>query len=232
LLRQIQLIVFDLDYLLFDCSAVKSRALRQSLMAYADSIPQDIRLPDAVDIEEAFQEHGHRWIRFLDLGLGDELLAGLERGYPDEEQKLLSAGAGRIYAGLEDLLSALRSGGITTALGADATRDYLLAVSDRHDLDRHFDLALCTEEFGQGGSGEMLGDILNHVEVNPSEALVLGTRPSLFEVSHGLDLLTIGCGWGVQEPAVMEAADFQAPAVADLLAIIRRADSIAAQYAG
>jgi hypothetical protein len=78
----------------------------------------------------------------------------------------------------------------------------------------------------------MLDDILVHVEVNPSEALVLGTRPSLFEISHSLDLLTISCGWGVHQSEAMEAGDFQASAVADLLAVIRRADLIAAQYAG
>jgi phosphoglycolate phosphatase-like HAD superfamily hydrolase len=232
LLRQIRLLVFDLDYLLFDCSAVKARALQQSLIAFADNIPQDIRLPDAVDIEEAFREHGHRWIRFLDLGLGNELLSDLERGYQVQEDRLLDAGVGEIYAGLSGLLSTFRTGGIATALGAEASRDYLLAVSDRHDLDHYFDIALCTEEFGQGGSAEMLADILSHIEVNPSEVLVLGTRPSLFEASHDLDLLTISCGWGVHQPEALVAADFHAPTVADLLSIIRRADLIAAQYAG
>jgi hypothetical protein len=78
----------------------------------------------------------------------------------------------------------------------------------------------------------MLVDILRQVEVNPSEALVLGARPTLFEISRGLDLLTISCGWGIHQSGATDSGDFQAAAVADLLPVIRRADSIASQYAG
>ena len=47
MLNHLKLLVWDLDYLVFDCSALKVRALRQSLIALADLIPHSVRLPDA-----------------------------------------------------------------------------------------------------------------------------------------------------------------------------------------
>ena len=44
--RQIQLLIFDLDYLIFDCAALRAKALRNSLVSFADEIPHDMRIPD------------------------------------------------------------------------------------------------------------------------------------------------------------------------------------------
>ncbi len=230
--RQIRLLVFDLDYLIFDCGLLKSHALRQSLIALADEIPQHVRLPDGVDIETAFRDRGRQWIRCLELGLGEDRLADLEQVYRTHETRLLEAGVGRIFAGMTETLAACQNAGISCALGAEAGREYLMAVSDRHELDRCFEIVLCTEEYGLGSAGEMLGDMLSQAEVNPSEALVLGTRPALFQASRSLDLLTVGCAWGLQQQDAVEEADFQVRAVAQILPIIRRADEIAAEYAG
>ena len=51
MLNHLKLLVWDLDYLVFDCSELKVTALRQSLIALADSIPHSVRLPDAIDAE-------------------------------------------------------------------------------------------------------------------------------------------------------------------------------------
>ena len=230
--QQIRLLVFDLDYLVFDCANLKVQALRQSLVAFADDIPQNVPLPDEVDIESAFLEYGPGWIRSLDLGIRDAQMGDLERSYKANEKRLLVSGRGRMYPGVVDMLRACRDTGIQSALGAEASRDYLMAVSDRHELDRLFDIALCTEEYGLGSAREMLSDMLDQAEVNPSEVLVHGTRPFFFEASHNLDLLTVGCGWGLHHKDALESADFLASDVTQVIPIIRRADDIASQYAG
>ncbi len=232
MLRQIRLLIFDLDYLVFDCSLLKAQALRQSLIAFADDIPQHVRLPDGDDIESAFREHGRHWVRSLDLGIADDHMEDLERVYQMQESRLLEAGVGRTYPGVTDTLRACRNAGISSGLGAEASREYLMAVSDRLELDRFFDISLCTGEYGLGSAREMLADMLDQAEVNPSEVLVLGTRPYLFEASHSLDLLTLGCGWGLREKDALEAADFQVASVTQVIPIIRRADAIAADYTG
>ncbi|HYK87372.1 MAG TPA: hypothetical protein VE398_01285 [Acidobacteriota bacterium] len=230
MLRQIRLLVFDLDYLIFDCSRLKLQALRQSLISFADAIPQDVRLPDEVDVEEAFLLHGFRWTQFLGIGLSEEQLEDLQRAYGIHEDRLIEAGVGRLYPGVADFAARCRQEGVALALGADARRDYMLAISDRHQLESLFGVSLCTEEFGVGSGDEMLEEIMRYSEVNPSETLVLSTRPGLFESAHNLDILTAGCGWGIRRHDALQDADLQTYTMAQLYPTIQKADELAGQY--
>ncbi len=227
MLRRIRLLVFDLDYLIFDCSALKMKALRESLLPFADLIPQDVRLPDEADAEEGYLKHGCRWTKFLEIGLGDEDLAELVNRYRDEEARLASAGVGGMHPGILESLKQFREWHLELALGAEATREYLLAVSDRHGLDRLFQMAFCTEEFGMGGADEMLEEIMCRAEVNPSETLAFGTCPDFFLAARNLDIMTIGCGWGIRDPQGLAGADLQSMTSLSLHAAIAEADMLA-----
>jgi phosphoglycolate phosphatase-like HAD superfamily hydrolase len=229
-LRHIRLLVFDLDYLIFDCSLLKVRALRQTLISFADAIPQSIRLPDVVDVEEGFRANGFRWIQFLEIGLDEEQLEELRHAYGIHEDRLIQAGVGRLYPGVADFFARCKREGTALALGADASRDYLMAVSDRHHLEDLFEISLCTEEFGVGSADEMLEEIMHHAEVNPSETLVFGTRSLFFQAAHNLDILTIGCGWGIRQHDELQAADLQALTLTQLYPAIQKADELAAQF--
>jgi phosphoglycolate phosphatase-like HAD superfamily hydrolase len=226
-LRQIKLLVFDLDYLLFDCGALKIKALRESLLQFAELIPQDARLPDDIDVEEGYQKYGFRWTRYLELGFGDEELAELENRYRVQERQLATAGIGGLYPGIPESLQRLRAMQLELALGVEATREYLLAVSDRHGLDRLFHTAFCTEEFGMGGADEMLEEIMCRAEVNPSETIALGTRPDFFLAARNLDIRTIGCGWGLRDTQVLNAADLQSAISFSVTAAVEEADRMA-----
>lgn len=230
MLRQIRLLVFDLDYLIFDCAALKLRAVRESLISFADAIPHDVRLPDAVDAEEGYRDFGFRWLQMLQIGLNEERLAQIQHAYKLNEQRLIISGAGRIHPGVEDLLRFGSDQGASLALGADCDRDHLLAVSDRHDLDSLFEIAFCTEEFGAGSAEEMLEEIMERAEVNRSETLVLGTRPEFFRAANALDVLTLGCGWGLHRHEALGEADLQALTVAQAYPAIEKADSLASRY--
>jgi len=226
----IRLLVLDLDYLVFDCAPVKIQALRQSLIAFADNIPQNVRLPGTIDAEDGYREHGFRWTQFLEIGLDEERLSELQRVYHIQEERLLESGVGRVFPGLGPFLEVCRERGAALALGAEASREYLLAVSDRHGLDDLFGLALCTEEFGVGSADEMLGEIMHHHEVNPSETVVLATRPAMFQSAHRLDVVTIGCGWGIHKHDALAEADFRALTISGLEAALHEADDLSARY--
>ena len=230
MLRHIRLLVLDLDYVIFDCSMLKVRALRQSLISFAEAIPQSVRLPDHMDVEEGYRMHGFRWIQFLEIGLGEERLAELQHAYCINEDRLVEAGAGQMFPGVTESLCGFRRNNVMLALGADASRDYLLSVSDSHHLEGLFDISLCTEEFGVGSTDEMLEEIMHLAEVNPSETLVLGTRPSAFQAAHNLDVLTIGCGWGIHQHDGLADADLQSLTLAQIFPAIQRADGLAAKY--
>lgn len=230
MLGHIRLLVLDLDYLVFDCAILKGQALRQSLIEFADAIPQSARLPDVMDAEEGFCDHGRHWIQFLEIGLNEEQRAELRKVYDFNERQLIQAGVGCLYPSLERELGVFLSENISLALGADASRDYLMAVGDRHDLYRFFDIVMCTEEFGAGGAVEMLDGIMLQAGVNPSEMLVLGTRNTLLEAARSLGMKTIGCGWGLHRHKGLVEADLQVLTPADLFPAIVKANEIVSDY--
>ena len=224
--RQIKLLVLDLDYVVLDCAALKVRALRDSLMPFAEYLPHDVRLPDSLDIEQLFLEQGSHWIRSLDIGLPDDQLLSLESSFRPHEVRLLEADTGRTFPGVANLLMGCRNEGLKLALGAEGSRDYLMAFCDRNEMDLTFDIAVCTEEFGVGGTEEMISEIMDHSEVTASETILLATLPRYFEAGRDLGTLTIGCGWGIHEHAALSHADFQSLTLQHALPIIRQADSV------
>ena len=230
MLRHIRLLILDLDYVVFDCAPLRVQALRQSMISLADSIPQNVRLPGPADVEEGYREHGRRWIHHLDIGLDEEKLVDLQQTYAIQENRLIEAGRGRLMPGIQEFIAHCRQRNLATALGADAERNYLTAVSDHHDLDELFQLALCTEEFGQGGADEMLEEIMRQAEVNPSETLALGTRPDYLQAAHALDIMTIGCGWGIHQHDALAEADLQSLSLAQLFPTVEKADARVSQY--
>jgi phosphoglycolate phosphatase-like HAD superfamily hydrolase len=229
-LRHIRLLILDLDYLLFDSRALKLKALRQSLVAFADTIPQSACLPDETDLEEAYLQHGLRWLEFLDLGLEEDALTSLQEAYRVYEARLLQAETGGVYPGIPQLLNTFRQSGLTLALGADSPRDYLLEVSDRHGLSDLFAVALCAEEFGKGSVDEMLQEALILGEVNRSEAVALGTRSEYFQAARDLDIASIGCGWGIRHQESLRDAAQRAGTPAELPGILNLLDERAVRF--
>jgi len=226
-LRHIKLLIFDLDFVAFDSVTLKVRALRQCLISFADAIPQNVRLPEASDVEDGYRALGYKWLESLDLGLG-ELPSSLGDAYRVHERRLIEAGLGQVYPNLQPVLDACRRDELRLALGADAGRDYLLEVSDRHGLNDIFDVSLCVEEFGMGSVYEMLEEAVRLAEVNRSEAIVLATRPEYFRAARELNLATIGCGWGLERRECLADADSQALAPSEIVSAVLRADELAA----
>ena len=90
MMRHIRLLIFDLDYLVFDCALLKLRALRQGLASLADDLPQSLPLPDAADIEEAYRNHGFQWIRYLEDELGEQKCELLRKRFSLNANRLLN----------------------------------------------------------------------------------------------------------------------------------------------
>ena len=229
MLQHIRLLILDLDYLVFECSSLKANALRQSLAALDDTISLNVQIPDAMSVEEEFRNHGFRWIRHLEIGLGEEELENVEQAYGIHEIRMINSGVGGIYSGIEEFIVKCRQSNLAVALGADARRDYMLAIFDRHELDSLFQFALCTEEFGAGDAAEMLEEIMHQAEVNPSETLALGTRPHLFGSANSIDVGTIGCGWGISNHDSLADAGIQSSTLEQLFPAIQKADALAIQ---
>ena len=153
----------------------------------------------------------------------------MEQAYGIQETRMINSGAGRVHSGIREFVVKCRQSNLAVALGADARRDYMLAVIDRHELDTLFQFALCTEEFGTGDAAEMLEEIMHQAEVNPSETLALGTRPNFFQSAKSVDIRTIGCGWGIAKHEGLAYADMQSLNLEQLFPAIQKADALALQ---
>ncbi len=230
MLQHIRLLILDLDYLVFDCSYLKAHALKQCAVALDDTISLDVGLLNRVNAEEEFRDHGFRWIRHLEVGLNDESQNQLEQTYGILETRMINSGVGRIYSGIEEFIVQCRQSNLAVSLGADAQRDYMLAVIDQYELDSLFQFALCAEEFGAGNIAEMLEEIMHQAEVNPSETLTFGTRPHYFRSAKSVDIRTIGCGWGIGNHDHLAGADMQSLTLAELFPAINRADALGFQH--
>ena len=229
MLQHIRLLILDLDYLVFECSHLKAHALKQCMAVLDETYPLNAPLPDNVNVEEGFRDYGFRWIRHLETGLDEKGLERLEQTYGIHETQMVNSGAGRVYSGVREFAVQCRQSNLAVALGADARRDYMLAVIDRYELDSFFQFALCTEEFGTGDAAEMLEEIMRQAEVNPSETLALGTRPHFFQSAKSVDIRTVGCGWGIGNHESLADADMQSLDLKQLFPAIQKADALAFQ---
>lgn len=229
MLQHIRLLILDLDYLVFDCAFLKVNALKECLAALDETVSLQVQLPDSVSVEEHYRDHGFRWIRHLEIGLDEEGRKHLEQTYAILETRMINSGMGRIHSGIEEFIVKCRQADLAVSLGADAQRDYMLAVIDRHELDSLFQFAICTEEFGAGDAPEMLEEIMHQAEVNPSETLALSTRPHFFRSANSVDVRTIGCGWGISNHDYLADADMQSLTLELLFSAIKKADDLAFQ---
>ena len=230
MLTHIRLLILDLDYLVFDCALLKAQALRQSLVAVPDDAVAGLQAPEGVNAEEGFRNHGFSWVRNLEIGLSEEGSSQLHQAYLILEKRLIDSGMGQIHSGIEEFILNCRQSNLAVALGADATREYMFAVIDRYQLDALFQFAQCVEEFGTGSTVEMLGEVMHQAEVHPSETLALGTRPHFFQAAHHLDMLTVGCGWGLSTHEGLAHSDFQSLTLKQLFPVIEKADAAALRH--
>ena len=199
------------------------------MISLADLVPHHGVLPGIADVEAGYREHGSRWVKHLDIGLDQQCIDDLVHTYALHESRLVGSDVGRLYPGVEDFLQSCVEADVSLVLGADAKRDYLLEVLERYQLDRLFQIAVCTEEFGIGDTGEMVLEIMRQLEVNPSETLMMGTRPHTFQAAKAVDVLTIGCGWGILQQAALAEADLRSSSISGLDSVIRKADALAFQ---
>jgi phosphoglycolate phosphatase-like HAD superfamily hydrolase len=228
-LRHIRLLILDLDYLVFDCAQLKTQAIGQSLISLADLVPHHGALPGIEDAEAGYREHGSSWVKHLEIGLDQQGIDDLDHAFELHERRLVGSGAGGVYPGVKDFLLNCVEADVSLALGAYAKRDYMLEVLERHQLDYLFQIAMCADEFGMGDADEMMLEIMRQLEVNPSETLMMGTRPHAFQAAKSVNVLTIGCGWGILQHGALAEADLRSRTVSELDSAIRKADSLVFQ---
>ena len=225
MLRRIRLIITDLDQTLFDSHELKLRAFRHALATLSDSIRHDVRLPDAIDLEEVYLGYGHSWPDHVDVGLDDSAALDVGRMCREHMVSFVESGSGRLQPGVLEYLLSCREEGAVLAIGAEAHREYLLAVSDRFGLSDAFECSLCTGEYGTGGADEMLEDALSRCEALAGETVYVGTRPDTLEAARFLGITALVGAWGLHGEGMQGREEPRAADVQALAALIAGIDA-------
>jgi phosphoglycolate phosphatase-like HAD superfamily hydrolase len=224
-LRRIRLIVSDLDQTVFDCADLRTRALLQALDGIPASAARDVRIPDEIEVESAYRDHGYRWVGGLESGAETGQSPALERACRVQQVRLLEGGHGGLFPGIAGFFDSCRRAGAAWAICADSHRDYLMTVCDRFELSECVEHLSCAEEYGSGGTDEMLEETLERCEALASETVYLGTRPDSLEAARYLGIAPVACCWGLRGGFDFGAETITVRRVSDLGECLARLDA-------
>lgn len=135
----------------------------------------------------------------------------------DAEVRRLAAGEGRLFDGIRDTLTSLRTHGWRLALVSNCGRIYFdgnLAHLGLRDL---FDVALCLDDLPT--KSENVRRALDRFAARAG--VMVGDRAGDIDAGRANGLRTVGCAYGFGTRDELAAADHVAASPADLLSIIR-----------
>ena len=171
-----ELVIFDVDGTLNGIELWWPDLIRKGLRRFADELGGRLTEPDdAAALTVVGEKNEGVWSPFLppdQQHRWDELRAMVL----PMEVELLRSGRDYLYAGVRELLEALRSCGIRLALASNCGADYLAANADGQGLGPLTDWQFCLDSVGVSDKSDML---LRAMEAAGTEcAVMVGDRHS------------------------------------------------------
>lgn len=208
-MKNIELIIFDLDGTLFKPDQVIVKAVYQAIESTSNQFGLDIKYPSREKIYASLGQLDYRFVDELDLNLNPEQADYLKSSIAEIEGKLVEQGIGRLYDGALETLKSLKDLGYQLAIASNLGREYLLALLDHFDLDQFIDFSVCIDDVGRAEKRDILEEIINNQEVLSSEVVFVADRESDFLAAKELDIKTIGCTWGFGRDEELRLADYR-----------------------
>lgn len=118
--------------------------------------------------------------------------------------RLVREGHAVLYDGAKDVLTLLRERGYTLVLLSNCARDYLDIHIKAFELDRFFDMLVCTGEYGWISKPEVFARISEGL---PGGYLVVGDRHHDMELLRYPGMQAVGCTYGFGELSELQVAD-------------------------
>jgi len=151
------------------------------------------------------------------IGLG--LVEALRRLYPgiskDEMTSMreaysthfmaTSASNQRIFPGITEILKDLHGSGRHCAVATGKSRRGLNLALAASQLEPWFHVTRCADETRSKPDPTMLVEILNHLELEPSDAIMIGDTSYDLQMAHAIGMPAIGVRWSVHSDSVMAA---------------------------
>lgn len=165
------------------------------------------------------------------IGLG--LMEALRRLYPglndDETVRMreaystyfmaTSASNQRIFPGITDILEDLHAADRRCAVATGKSRRGLDRALESSNLTPWFHLTRCADETRSKPDPRMLIEILEHFELEPSEAVMIGDTSYDLQMAQAIGMPSIGVRWGVHSDDVL--AMFKPVAIVDTVSELR-----------
>jgi len=203
------LVIFDIDGTLFQTDTATIPAVQQSFTAFGLE-------PPAFEEVTAFMGRPdgeiHAW---LERRVG-ERWRDLARVMADAEMEMVSV-TGRLYAGVPELLAALRPRAEQLGICSNGPEDYVTTVLAAKDLARFFD-AVRWRQQGDATKTEMVRDLLNALRARP--AVLVGDRHDDVEAAHANGIPVIGAAYGYGRAGELDEADLRTTSADQLLSAI------------
>jgi len=110
----------------------------------------------------------------------------------------------QVFAGMLDVIDALRARGVGRAVATGKSRRGLDSALQSSGLHAHFDVTRCADETLSKPNPKMLEEILDFYGLNPSDAVMIGDTTYDLEMAQRIGMPSVGVRWGVHEDAELE----------------------------
>lgn len=196
-------LVFDYDGTLHDCLRIYTPAFQ---LAYDRLAARELAQPRRWASEELKQWLGlsapEMWRRFAP-SLPETERETCSRIIGEEMLRQIAAGNARLYPGVPELLSRLRSAGHRLVFLSACKREYLSLHRKVFQLEDYFAAFFCAEAFDWAEKTEMFPAVQRQF---PGPYVIIGDRHKDRELAETFRLPFIGCAYGYALPGELEGA--------------------------
>jgi phosphoglycolate phosphatase-like HAD superfamily hydrolase len=217
----IALLIIDPEDVLFNGRPLRIRALAEALEEQVSSgkleIPADARLNYsylATRIEECIDSAPF-------LLQKEDRLRRLLLSVDSIHSHLIETETLETYPGVGEILQEAQGLGRELALYSHCSRDALLEIVERLQMESLFHFNSCTQDAGRHTTGGALPDILENLQFFPEECLLLSNNHLILNQARAMRICSAACGWGNPSGEAMALANFVADSPESLREVLR-----------
>lgn len=157
-------------------------------------------------------------LRRLYPGLNDEETVRMREAYSTQFMAT-SASNQRIFPGITDILQDLHAADRRCAVATGKSRRGLDSALAASNLAPWFHVTRCADETRSKPDPRMLIEILEHFELEPADAVMIGDTSYDLQMAQAIGMPSIGVRWGVHGDDVL--AMFKPVAIVDTVSELR-----------
>lgn len=221
----LELIIFDLDGVIFDSGELVLEASRRAVAGFCAQSGQVLPVPGAADVGALMGRPNREFVQGLGPGLPEEAQRDLADRLLLAEEDLIREGRGRLHPGIRELLDWLQAAGIRSAIASNCRRGYLVSILEYYGLEDCFTISFCSSDTPGGDKADLLRMALEHQGVLGSETLYLGDRD--FDATAAREAGTgfIACLWGFGSPSDFPPETVSCGQPGELIPLLQRVRS-------